>query len=109
MTVLTFAEKMPEYKGGEQELMKYLASNIKYPTLENDEDLQFKIYATFVIDTVGKLRNPCILRPKYADRLTQIETEYLRVIEGMPDWNPGMINEKKVPVRFTIPINISWR
>lgn len=109
MTVLTLVEKMPEYKGGDQELMKYLATNIKYPTTENDDDLQFKIFATFVIDTVGKVRNPCILRPKYADRLTPIETEILRVIESMHDWVPGMINEKKVPVRYTMPINISWR
>ena len=46
---------------------------------------------------------------KYADRLTPIETEILRVIESMHDWVPGMINEKKVPVRYTMPINISWR
>lgn len=109
MTVFTIVERMPEYKGGDQELMKYLATNIKVPTTENDDDLQFKIFATFVIDTVGKVRNPCILRPKYADRLTSLEAEVLSVIENMPDWNPGMMNEIKVPVRCTVPINISWR
>lgn len=109
MTVQNFVEKTPEFKGGDRELMKYLATNIQYLTTKNDDDLQFKFSATFIIDTAGKVRNPCMLTTKYADKLSPIETEILSVIDNMPNWNPGMINGKKVPVRYTLPINISWR
>ena len=105
MAVFSIAEKMPDFIGGQESLMKYIVEHIKYPTLYNNESLQTKIVITFVIDTVGIVRNPFIQRSIHKD----FDTEFLKVIENMPKWSPGINNGKKVPVRYYLPININWQ
>ncbi len=108
-SVFIIAEKMPEFKGGEEQLARYLMNNIKYAEIESTNDLQNRIQTTFVIDTTGKVRNPCIVKPKYSGTLTQLETEVLNVIENMPKWEPAIDNGRKVAVRYYLPVNISYR
>ena len=106
--VVYLAEKMPEFLGGEVMLRKYLAENIEYPT-DSLDILQTKVFVTFVIDTTGKCVNECILKPLYIGRLTPFETSILDVLRKLPEWKPGESNGVKVPVRFTIPVNIELR
>lgn len=100
--------KMPVYKTGEAELMKYIQENFKYPE-PSDNDPQDKVKASFVIDTFGKVRNECITKSYIKGTLTPMELEFLRILREMPDWNPGEQNGKKVPVRITLPYRICFR
>jgi len=106
-------EKMPQYPGGEKELMGYLARNIKYPVEAQKRGTQAKVIVGFVVNSKGKVINPILLRtdvtvikagdsdPKVVELLNQ---EALRVINSLPDFIPGEQNAKKVSVRYTIPI-----
>ena len=108
--VLFAAERMPEFKGGLSNLMSYLSKNIKLPSAVDYTDyIQGRVSITFVIDEKGKVRNPCVMRPLYKDRLTLIEEEVLRVVCNMPDWKPGMVGDEKVATRYSLPVHIRLR
>ncbi len=52
--IFTIVEQMPEFPGGEIELLKYLAS-VKYPVIAKENDIMGMVYIRFVIDTAGKV------------------------------------------------------
>lgn len=93
-------EVMPEFVGGMVALMKYLSSNIKYPTISQETGSQGKVIVQFVVDRDGTITNPEVVRgvDPYLDK------EAIRVISSMPKWKPGVQNGKKVRVKFTVPV-----
>lgn len=100
--VMLTAEKMPEYKGGMQEYYKLLTQNLKYPT--HQKEFQGAVYVGFVIDTLGRVRNECIIRRMDTNELTPVEVEALRLVKQFQDWEPAQHEGKKVPVKFILPI-----
>jgi len=93
-------EVMPEFPGGTAALMKYLGSNIKYPTISQEAGSQGKVIVQFVVDKDGAISNPEVVRgiDPYLDK------EAIRVISSMPKWKPGVQNGKKVRVKYTVPV-----
>ena len=81
--------------------MKYLGSNIKYPTISQETGSQGKVIVQFVVDRDGTISNPEVVRgvDPYLDK------EAIRVISSMPKWTPGVQNGKKVRVKFTVPVS----
>ena len=77
-------EVMPEFPGGSAELLKYLSTHIKYPTMSQEMGSQGRVIVRGV--------------DAYLDK------EAIRVISGMPKWKPGVQNGKKVRVKYTVPV-----
>ena len=102
--VYLVVEKMPEYPGGQSKMFRDLSSRLTYP--KDQKDLQTKVVVTFIIDTLGHVRNECIYRPFKETGISPLEKKVLEVIKSMPRWTPGEINKKKVPVRIVFPIQI---
>lgn len=100
-------EKIPEYPGGQSKMLSDLASRLTYP--KDQKDLQTKVVVTFIIDTLGQVRNECIYKPFQETGISPLEKKALDVIKLMPRWTPGEINKKKVPVRIVLPIQIEVR
>lgn len=94
-------EKMPEYPGGVNELLKYLAKNIKYPADAQAKGIQGRIIVRFVVNKVGKIEKAEILRGLDPS----CDKEALRVVNAMPQWTPGKKNGKNVSVYYTLPIS----
>jgi len=93
-------EKMPQYPGGDKELMGYLARNIKYPVEAQKNGTQGKVIVGFTVNSVGKVVNPKVLRG--VD--TYLDNEAVRVVSTFPTWIPGEQKGEKVSVRYVIPI-----
>ncbi len=93
-------EIMPEFPGGMAALMKYLSSNIKYPTISQEMGSQGKVIVQFVVDKDGTITNPVVVRGVDA----YLDKEAIRVINAMPKWEPGVQNGKKVRVKYTVPV-----
>jgi hypothetical protein len=108
LPIYSIVDKMPEYAGGDQERIKFISNNIKYPVLDSNDVLQFTIYGSFVIDTSGNVTNVWIEKPYKANTLTKMEMEYLRVLRSMPPWIPGELDHKKVPVRYICPLKVDY-
>ncbi len=94
-------EKMPEYPGGEMELKKFIAQNVKYPSEAQELGVQGKVYVTFIVGKDGIVKDIKIARGVHES----IDDEAIRVVGLMPKWEPGMQSGEYVNVNYTIPIN----
>ena len=93
-------EVMPEFPGGSAELLKYLSTHIKYPTMSQEMGSQGRVIVQFVVDKDGSITSPTVVRGVDA----YLDKEAIRVISGMPKWKPGVQNGKKVRVKYTVPV-----
>ena len=100
--VFTVVEKMPSFPGGDAELLKYIATNIKYPKESQDNGEQGRVICSFIVGRDGSVNNPEVLRGV----TPLLNEEAVRVINTMPRWNPGMQRGKAVAVKYTFPITL---
>ena len=98
--VFTVVEKMPSFPGGDAELLKYIATNIKYPKESQDNGEQGRVICSFIVGRDGSVNNPEVLRGV----TPLLNEEAVRGINTMPRWNPGMQRGKAVAVKYTVPI-----
>jgi len=68
-----------------------------------EQNVQGKVYITFVVEKDGDLSDMKILRDPGAG----LGDEALRVLEASPKWVPGVQNGQRVKVRYTVPVNFS--
>ena len=93
-------ESMPEYPGGMDKLIEYLSENIKYPAIAKDNDVEGKVFVSFVVQKDGTLSDVKIKKGIGSG----CDDEAVRVISQMPDWTPGYKDGKAVNVSYTLPI-----
>ncbi len=93
-------QKPPSFPGGEAELLKYLAQNIKYPPLARENNIQGVVALTFVIGKDGSVKDVNVVK----DIGGGCGKEAVRVVQSMPKWIPGEANGNPVKVRFTLPV-----
>lgn len=93
-------DKMPEFKGGMEGLIKYISSNVKYPKSAEKNNVQGKVFVEFVVGKDGKVSNVKV--KKAANK--ELDVEAVRVVQSMPDWTPGEKDGKKVKVKMVLPI-----
>lgn len=98
--VFLTADKMPEYPGGINEMMKFLGENIKYPVEAQKNKIMGRVIVQFVVMEDGSLGMEQVVRSVDS----QLDAEALRVIKLMPKWIPGTVKGDPVKVRFTVPI-----
>ena len=98
--IFTIVEVMPQFKGGEKALLQYLKKNIKYPKEARDAGIQGIVYVKFRVDNEGKIKDARILRGIGGG----CDEEALRVVNNMPDWDPGTQREIPVNVYYNLPI-----
>lgn len=103
--IFMIVEEMPEFPGGQEALQKYLAENIRYPVIAEENGIQGRVFVSFVINQKGEVTNATVMRG--VD--THLDREALRVIQAMPKWKPG--KQRNVPVRVScvLPVNFVLR
>jgi periplasmic protein TonB len=98
-------DEMPQFPGGEAEMMKYIQKNLKYPSLEKDTNVSGTIYIQFVVDKTGTIKNPKIFK----GISPSLDEEALRVVRSMPKWKPGKLKGSAVDVLYTLPFKVLLR
>jgi TonB family protein len=99
-SVYTFADKMPEFEGGEKALAGFLNKTVSYPAEAQKKNESGKVIVQFVVSKTGKVENAKVLKGVSPS----LDTEALRVIGLLPDWIPGEQNGVKVSVYRILPI-----
>lgn len=94
-------EEMPEFPGGHQALMKYLSQRLQYPAGAREEEIQGKVFLTFVVQEDGSLRDVRVLRGVHP----LLDREAVRVVRSMPKWRPGSNMGKVCCVQYNLPVN----
>lgn len=102
-TVFVVVEEMPQFPGGQSELMGYIGKNVKYPQKAIEKKISGRVVVSFVVGKDGTLRDFKVVRAVHPE----LDAEALRVIKSMPKWNPGRQRGKNVAVKYTIPVNFS--
>jgi len=115
--VLKVVDEMPRFPGCEdnpdeverkqcsqQELLKFIYMNIRYPSIARENGVQGTVVVTFVIEKDGRVSNARVVR----DIGAQCGQEALRVVELMQDqnilWAPGKMYGSPVRVQFNLPV-----
>jgi protein TonB len=94
----TFVEQEPQPPGGD--LQGYFAKNIKYPQKAINQDIEGKVFVTFVVTSSGAVDDVKLLKGiGYG-----CDEEAIRVVKAMPKWTPGKNGGREVKVRMNIPI-----
>lgn len=96
--------KMPDYKDSDG-LYSFMAENVEYPKEAKEKKIEGKVIVEFVIDENGKAINPKVVN-KADPMLAQAA---LDAMTKMPDWQPGEIDGKPVPVSFYLPFTFKLK
>lgn len=96
-------ENMPEFPGGEAALHKEITDLIQYPGIAVENDIQGKVFVSFVVAKNGEITNAKIARGVDP----ALDEEALRVINALPRWEPGTQKGEAVNVSYTVPINFA--
>ncbi|WP_184465066.1 M56 family metallopeptidase [Pedobacter sp. AK013] len=96
-------EKQPEFPGGITKFYKYIGSNIKYPKLAQENNVQGKVFLSFVVEKDGSLTDIQIARGLGSGT----DEEAIRVLKESPKWNPGIQNGLAVRVKYNINVNFT--
>lgn len=99
--VFTAVEQMPQFPGGDAELMKYLSSNVRYPTMAMENNIQGRVIVQFVVTKTGKIGEVKVARGVDRD----LDKEAIRVVRSLPNFIPGKMNGQAVNVWYTLPVN----
>ena len=100
--IFMVVESMPEFPGGQQALFKYLADNVKYPVIAQENGIQGRVICQFVVNKDGSIVDVQAVRSSGEPSL---DKEAIRVIKSMPKWKPGKQRGKPVRVKYTVPVN----
>ena len=98
--VYDIVDVMPQFPGGQGELMKFLRNNVKYPAEAQKKKIEGRVIVTFVVNKKGRIIDPSVERSAHP----LLDAEALRVIKRMPKWTPGRMNGESVNVKFRLPI-----
>ena len=98
--VYTVVQQKPVFPG---DINKWLGDNLVYPQDARKNNIQGTVYVSFIIETGGSVSSVKVLRGVQGGRL--LENEAVRVVSGMPKWNPGMQGGVPVRVAYMVPIH----
>ncbi|MEO8149668.1 MAG: energy transducer TonB [Bacteroidia bacterium] len=100
-------EIMPQFPGGENAMLNFLVSNLKYPRNLIDNNITGTVYLSFIVNREGDVTGIDVLRGVRESK--DFENEAKRVVAMMPKWKPGRQNGQNVSVCFTLPVRFSLR
>ena len=93
-------EELPQFPGCAVEFLKWLTRNLRYPPLARQHKIQGKVLAVFYVEKTGKVTGIKITR----SLTPECDREVLRVLGIMPDWTPGIQNDKPCRTKVCIPV-----
>ena len=70
--VFQLCEQQPEFPGGEQEMMKYLRQNIKYPIEAREINAQGRFYVNFIVKKDGTICDVKVIKHNVSSKYSDI-------------------------------------
>lgn len=116
-SIFQIVDEMPKFPGGEEGIIKFVATNVNYPEQAKDKSIEGICFVNFIIELDGSVSNVEILKgvaalyEKEDDKaIAQLcDDEAIRVVKSMPKWKPGMNEGKPVRVHYVLPISFKLK
>ena len=99
--IFDVVEEMPSFPGGNGALMSYLASNIKYPVVAQENGVQGRVIVSFVVERDGSISDVRVARSVDPS----LDREATRVVSAMPNRSPGKQNGSAVRVKYNVTVS----
>lgn len=103
--VFIVVDQKPEFKGGITGFFKYFQHTIHYPANASKNNIQGRVFVSFIVEKDGTITNIKISRGVSED----LDAEAARVIRESPQWNPGLEDGKPVRVAYIMPIDFTLK
>jgi TonB family protein len=104
-TPFVVVEEMPMFPGGDRELLKFLASNTRYPETAKINNIQGRVIVRFCVTAQGGVSMISVLKGVHPE----LDAEALRVVQTLPRFEPGKQDGKAVPVWYMVPITFTLK
>ena len=98
---VTNPDIQPSFKGGEEEMRAYLAANLKYPVISQENGEQGRVIVSAIVNVDGSLSDVKVEKSVSPS----LDKEAKRLVSNMPVWNPGMVNDEPVRTKCLIPVS----
>jgi hypothetical protein len=93
-----YKEVHPTFPGGKEKLKEFIEENLRWPIGETG--FTGTVLTSFIVEEDGHLTNIQIEQSEC--QLCNVES--LRLIDSMPDWQPGKIEGKSVRMLLYLPL-----
>ena len=100
-------EILPQFPGGDNKLIEFVSSNIKYPARAKKKGNVGTSYISFIIKKTGEVAS--IKTYKGIPGCASCDEEAMRVVKLMPKWIPGKQEGKAVDVQYILPVKFSLK
>ena len=101
--IYMLADKMPLFPGGENALYKYISQHLRYPSIPKSYGIEGRVLVVFVVNNIGRVEKVTVV----SGVDPYLDYEAKRVIKSLPDFIPGQMKDKNVPVYYSIPITFN--
>ena len=98
--IFVSVEKMPEFPGGEAELLKWISAHTVYPPIAQESGIEGRVSCSFVVNADGSVEQVEVVRPVDP----ALDKEAIRVLKQLPKFKPGEQRGKPVRVKFNVPV-----
>lgn len=98
-------EEMPQFPGGEGNLLKFIAQNVNYPASAKENNIQGRVIIRFCVEADGNVKRITVLKGVDPD----LDAEAIRVVKNLPAFEPGRQGGKAVPVWYMVPITFNLK
>lgn len=98
-----FPDVEASFPGGEIELKKFLAENVKFPEICMDMDAQGRVFMKFTVEKDGSISNIQVERNNTG--CDEFVKEATRVLNKMPKWSPGEVGGEAKRTVCRLPFN----
>ncbi len=95
--ILDVPEENASFPG---DVYAWLAKNIKYPSICQEQGIQGRVSVQFVINKDGSIVDAKVMRSPDEN----LSKEALRVVKSMPKWKPARQAGKPCRCRFVLPV-----
>jgi TonB family protein len=102
-TPFVVVEEMPQFPGGDTELLKFIAENTRYPENAKQNNIQGRVIIRFCVTKTGSIDKVSILKGVSYE----LDGEAVRVVSELPAFIPGRQGGKAVNVWYMVPITFA--
>lgn len=92
-------DKKPEFPGGMNVFMLWIAKNMKYPAVAQKEKQQGRVIVGFIVEKDGSITNAKIEQSVSP----LLDAEALRLVKAMPTWTPAEVKGEVVRCYHSLP------
>lgn len=93
----------PSFPGGMANFYKFIAKSVKYPEQALKNNVEGKVFLSYIIETDGRLTDIKVVRAIGSG----LDEEAVRILKSSPKWTPGYNGKNPVRVQYNLPIGFT--